>query len=118
MVALFSCDVTRSGQQFSHFWEHTVGSDHAVMALRADWREQMRRAHDELGFRHARFHGLLDDDMSILTGEGAWEVYSFFNADSIVDFLLSIGMRPFFELGFMPAPWPPATKPCSTIAAM
>ncbi len=104
MVALYSCDVARSGRRFSHFWEHTVGSDHAVMALRADWREQMRRAHDELGFRHVRFHGLLDDDMSILTGEGAWEVYSFFNADSIVDFLLSIGMRPFLELGFMPAP--------------
>src|SRR5262249_11385384 len=29
-------------------------------------------------------------------------LYSFFNADRIVDFLLSIGMRPFVELSFMP----------------
>jgi xylan 1,4-beta-xylosidase len=29
-------------------------------------------------------------------------VYSFFNADQICDFLLSIGMRPFVELSFMP----------------
>ena len=29
-------------------------------------------------------------------------LYSFFNADQIVDFLLSIGMRPFVELSFMP----------------
>ena len=30
-------------------------------------------------------------------------VYSFFNADRIIDFLLSIDMRPFVELSFMPA---------------
>jgi xylan 1,4-beta-xylosidase len=29
-------------------------------------------------------------------------LYSFFNADQIMDFLLSIGMRPFVELSFMP----------------
>ena len=29
-------------------------------------------------------------------------LYSFFNADRIFDFLLSIGMRPFVELSFMP----------------
>ena len=29
-------------------------------------------------------------------------LYSFFNADQIFDFLLSIGMRPFVELSFMP----------------
>lgn len=31
-------------------------------------------------------------------------LYSFFNTDRIWDFLLSIGMRPFVELGFMPHP--------------
>jgi len=102
MTATFVCDANQRGRIFPHYWEHTVGSGRAVMALREDWRRQMRRAHAELGFRHVRFHGLLDDDMSILTGEGEWEVYSFFNADSIFDFLLSIGMRPFVELGFMP----------------
>jgi len=29
-------------------------------------------------------------------------LYSFFNADQIIDFLLSIGMKPFIELSFMP----------------
>ena len=62
----------------------------------------MRRAHAELGFRYVRFHGLLDDDMSILTAEGERKIYSFFNADSVFDFLLGIGMRPFVELSFMP----------------
>jgi xylan 1,4-beta-xylosidase len=51
-----------------------------------------------------RFHGLLDDDMSVCvrTAEGSLE-YSFFNVDSIFDFLLDIGMKPFIELSFMPS---------------
>jgi xylan 1,4-beta-xylosidase len=62
----------------------------------------MRRSHEELGFAHVRFHGLLCDDMGTLIGEGDKLFYSFFNADEIFDFLLSIGMTPFVELSFMP----------------
>ena len=80
-----------------------MGSGRALLALRADWREQLRRAHDDLGFRHVRFHGMLDDDMGTLICQNEKLLYSFFNIDSIFDFLLSIGMRPFAELSFMPA---------------
>ena len=73
------------------------------MALRADWQEQLRRCHDELGFRHVRFHGLLSDDMGTLICHRASLLYSFFNTDQIFDFLLSTGMRPFVELSFMPS---------------
>ncbi|UDL92561.1 beta-xylosidase [Mesorhizobium sp. PAMC28654] len=102
MDAIFRCDLRGRGEDFPHFWEHTVGSGHATLALRADWQAQMRRAHDELGFRHVRFHGLLDDDMGTLIDQDDRPLYSFFNADQIFDFLLSIGMRPFVELSFMP----------------
>ncbi|AGB42757.1 beta-xylosidase [Mesorhizobium australicum WSM2073] len=98
----FRCDLGVQGEEFPHFWEHTVGSGHATLALRADWQAQMRRAHDELGFRHVRFHGLLDDDMGTLIDQDDKPLYSFFNADQIFDFLLSIGMRPFVELSFTP----------------
>ncbi|TPM36128.1 glycosyl hydrolase [Mesorhizobium sp. B2-3-4] len=100
--AVFCCDLDARGEDFPHFWEHTVGSGHATLALRADWQAQIRRAHDELGFRHVRFHGLLCDDMGTLIDQDDQPLYSFFNADQIFDFLLSIGMRPFVELSFMP----------------
>ena len=102
MAAIFSFDFTGRVSSLPHFWEHTIGSCHAPLALRADWQAQMRRARDELGFRHVRFHGLLCDDMGTLIGEGGKLFYSFFNADQVFDFLLSIGMRPFVELSFMP----------------
>jgi len=98
----FSCSLIQPAKHFEHYWEHTVGSGHAPLALRADWQAQMRRCHDELGFRHVRFHALLSDEMFTLTCQDEKPLYSFFNADQIIDFLLSIGMKPFIELSFMP----------------
>ncbi|MEI9407001.1 GH39 family glycosyl hydrolase [Mesorhizobium argentiipisi] len=102
MTATFSCDLNGPATELPHFWEHTVGSGHATLGLRADWQAQLKRVHDELGMRHVRFHGILCDDVGTLIGEGDRLFYSFFNADLIVDFLRSIGMRPFVELSFMP----------------
>ncbi|HEV3258709.1 MAG TPA: glycosyl hydrolase [Gemmataceae bacterium] len=98
----FRCRLSGPATPLPHFWEHTVGSCHAPLVLRADWQEQLGRCHDELGFRHVRFHGLLCDDLGTLVTYKDRLVYSFFNADSIIDYLLSIGMRPFVELSFMP----------------
>jgi xylan 1,4-beta-xylosidase len=98
----FFCNLAEAATPLPHFWEHTVGSDHAPMALRADWQRQLERCHKELGFQHVRFHGLLSDDTSTFVRENDKLLYSFFNADQIVDFLLSIGMKPFVELSFMP----------------
>lgn len=98
----FFCDLAEATTPLPHFWEHTVGSDHASVALRADWQRQLRQCHDELGFRYVRFHGLLSDDMGTVVRENNKLLYSFFNADQVFDFLLSIGMKPFVELSFMP----------------
>src|ERR1700730_4953079 len=98
----FLCDLSQRGTPLPHCWEHTVGSGHALLALRADWQTQIRHCHEDAGFRYVRFHGLLSDDVGTLirTGEGLLD--SFFNADRIIDFLISIGMKPFVELSFMP----------------
>ncbi len=113
----FICSLAQKSTPLPHVWEHTVGSCHAPLALRADWQAQLRRCHDELGFRYVRFHGLLSDDMGpVVRNDGAARgqarsgrrhragrlFYFFFNADRICDYLLAIGMKPFVELSFMP----------------
>jgi xylan 1,4-beta-xylosidase len=102
MSASFSANLSSVPTPLFHFWEHTVGSGHATLALRADWQAQLRRSSSELGMKHVRFHGILSDDMGTLVSEGSDLFYSFFNTDQIFDFLLSIGMKPFVELSFMP----------------
>ena len=102
MRATFHCDLQQQGTLLQHVWSACVGSGHAPLALRADWQAQLRRCRDELGIQQIRFHGILADDLSTLTVQQDENVYSFFNADQIYDFLLSIGVRPFVELSFMP----------------
>lgn len=99
----FSGSLCGESTPLPHFWEHTVGSGHATLGLRADWQAQLKRAHQDLGMKHVRFHGLLSDDMGTLVCVDDKLLYSFFNADQIFDFLLSIGMKPFVELSFMPS---------------
>src|SRR5688500_304676 len=99
----FFCNLAEATTPLPHFWEHTVGSDHAPMALRADCQQQLKRCHHDLGFGYVRFHGLLSDDMGTVTRSKNSLLYSFFNIDQVLDFLLSIGMKPFVELSFMPS---------------
>jgi xylan 1,4-beta-xylosidase len=100
--AYFRCRLSAPTTPLPHVWEHTVGSCHAPLALRADWQDHLRRCRQDLGFSRVRFHGLLSDEVGTLLRHGGRTIYSFFNADKIVDFLLSIGMEPFVELSFMP----------------
>lgn len=100
----FSFDLSEKIVDYSKHWEFSVGSCHAALALREDYRRQLKEAHSRLGFRYLRFHGLFHDDMSVLSRSLFSSEYllSFANIDNIYDFLLSIGMKPFVEIGFMP----------------
>ena len=105
--------------EYAHFLLRPGGSNQAVTAFlgthgrkrsRADGvarrlAARSETAHDELGFRYVRFHGLLSDDMGTVVRENKKLLYSFFNCDQVFDFLLSIGMKPFVELSFMPGPF-------------
>src|SRR5260370_29912495 len=97
----FRTDWTARPAPLAHFWEHTVGSCHAPLALRADWQAQLARCRRELGFRHVRFHGLLCDDLGTHVMLYGPLIDSFFNSDAIIDFLLSIVIRPLAEISFL-----------------
>ncbi|MEO8842747.1 MAG: beta-xylosidase [Kofleriaceae bacterium] len=99
----FQCDVGASSKPLPHVWEVMVGSGHATLGLRADWQRQLARCRRDLGVRYVRCHGILSDDVGTLMCESNKLVYSFFNADSIYDFLRSIDMKPVVELSFMPS---------------
>jgi hypothetical protein len=70
---------------FHHHWEESVGSGHASLTLREDWRAHLTRTRKDLGVKRTRFHGLLDDDFSISLGPNK---SSYINLDSMVDFHL------------------------------
>lgn len=114
MKASFNVNTYGNTLPFPHYWELCVGSCHAYTALRADYQKFLTKAHNELGFQYVRFHGLFDDDMSVyfVNPFTEQELFSFHNIDVIFDFLMSIGMKPFIELGFMPSAIASGDKTC------
>ncbi|HEY3760499.1 MAG TPA: glycoside hydrolase [Verrucomicrobiae bacterium] len=80
-----------------------VGAGRANEGLRADWQDQLREVQRDLGFKYIRMHGLLTDDMGVYREDAQGNpVYNWQYIDQLYDFLLSIHMKPFVELSFMP----------------
>ncbi|MDR6339790.1 xylan 1,4-beta-xylosidase [Filimonas zeae] len=80
-----------------------VGAGRANEGLRADWQQQLAYVKKECGFRYIRMHGLLTDDMAVYKEDkNGKPEYNFMYIDALFDYLLSIGIKPFVELGFMP----------------
>ena len=72
--------------------------------MRADWQQQLAEIKRDAGFKYIRMHGLLSDDMGVyrIDSQGK-EQYNFQYIDALFDYLLSINVKPFVELGFMPS---------------
>lgn len=84
-------------------YQQCVGAGRAAEGLRARWQQQLITAKKAIDFKYIRFHGLLSDDMHVYTEDSQGNpVYNWQYVDQLYDFLLSIKVRPFVELGFMP----------------
>lgn len=96
-------DVHAVGTPFPHFWEQMFGSGRANLAMRADYRSDMRQVRKITGFRYVRFHGIFDDDNGVYSeDEKGNPVYNWSYVDQIYDGLLASGVRPYVEISFMP----------------
>ena len=81
----------------------SVSIGRAYHLLLADVQEHLKLARKEIGFKYCRFHALFHDDMDVAYRRQDGSVgYNWYHIDRIYDFLLSIGMKPFVELGSMP----------------
>ena len=77
------------------------------LALPKEYYDQLKYVQDIIGFKHIRGHGLFTDDMAIYheyedeNGKLCCE-YNFTYLDLVMDAYVSVGLKPFIELGFMP----------------
>lgn len=91
----------------SQAWRAGVGTGRANLSLRESYQRSLAIAQREIGFGYVRGHGLLSDDMGVYREyewDGRTDVrHGFLHIDEVVDSYLRLGLRPFVELGFMPA---------------
>jgi xylan 1,4-beta-xylosidase len=102
-LRVIHADLSNTSGATSRMYNFCVGAGRANEGLRADWQRQLRQVRTECGFRYIRFHGLFCDDMGVYQEDKQGQpIYNWQYIDELFDFLQSIGMKPFVELGFMP----------------
>lgn len=109
----FSTDMTSKPHHFEGWFHSMVGSGHAALTLRTDWQSHMMETSLYTGVNRVRFHGILDDDMSVYTNGklGMFNVFAAYDALAGVQvrtlpnslFYNSFShLQPYVELSFMP----------------
>ena len=100
---VISVDLNQIQGSKSTVYRRCVGAGRLAEGLRADWQDQLRTCRQSIGFEYLRCHGLLQDDLGVYSEDAKGNpVYNFQYIDMVYDFLQSIGVRPFVEIGFMP----------------
>jgi xylan 1,4-beta-xylosidase len=103
-IRMIAADVNAVQGPLNTSFKECIGAGRANEGLRADWQDQLRVARRECGFKYIRMHGLLTDDMGVYKEDAHGNpIYNWQYIDRLYDFLLSIDIKPFVELSFMPA---------------
>lgn len=92
-----------SGCQVKPSWSTFVCAGRAKELLYGQVQQMLRTTQREIGFRYIKFHGLFNDDMMVYSEDANGKpLLQFYYIDQLLDFLLSINLKPFIQLSFMP----------------
>jgi xylan 1,4-beta-xylosidase len=101
---IIKVDFNKSAGKMNTMFKECIGAGRANEGLRADWQQQLALVKKECDFKYIRMHGLLTDDMAVYREDSKGNPeYNYQYVDVLFDYILSIDMKPFVELGFMPS---------------
>lgn len=87
-----------------HHWKNLMTVGKAKECLNTDVQLQLKEVKNATNFQFLRFHGIFDDEMMVYgENELGDPEFNFLYTDKLLDFLQSIHVKPFVELGFMPS---------------
>ena len=96
-------DLSVNGVSLRHTFKTLTCIGKAKHLLMAETQYLLKELKEDIGFEYLRFHGILDDEMMFYSEDEYGKVNLCFNyIDLAIDFLLSINLKPFIELSFMP----------------
>ncbi len=101
---VINVDFNQVSKPMNTMYKQCIGAGRANEGLRADWQQQLAYVKKKCDFKYIRMHGLLSDDMAVYREDNKGNPeYNYQYVDALYDYLLSIGIKPFVELGFMPS---------------
>ncbi len=98
VVSVLEVD-TKNKEKTKKYWKRMINIGPAENLLRYDVREQVQYLKEHLGFEYMRFWQVFSEKMMIHIDEKNTK-YNFSLLDQIIDFLVSLKIKPHIELGF------------------
>ncbi len=96
-------DVTQYSTKLTHTFKVFTAVGKAKEILYAEVQDMLRTIQKEIGYEYIKFHGILSDDMKVYTkNNNKGTIINFTLVDKVLDFLISVGLKPLIQLSFMP----------------
>lgn len=96
--------VSSATTQLKHTFKTFTAVARAKELLFSDVQQMLTEIQRNIGYEYIKFHGLLSDDMLVYDEDSMGNPhYSFVYIDKVINFLLSINLKPLIELSFMPS---------------
>ncbi len=103
LIDLGQINVQKKIKNLSHNFKNFTSLGKAKHILYEEIQDMLKTLQKDIGFKFIKFHGILDDDMMVYSEDKNGNInLSFTYIDKIIDFLLSVNLKPLIELSFMP----------------
>lgn len=94
--------VTDTLSHLRHTFKAFTSVGRAAELLARNIQEMLTDLQKNIGFQYIKFHGILSDDMMVVSRIGQSLRFTYTLVDQALDFLLSIQLKPLIQLSFMP----------------
>lgn len=95
--------IQKETKKLNHTWKHILSIGQASDILISDIQKLLTRMQTEIGFEYLYFKGIFSDSLFVFQmGTKNTPIYNFAYIDRILDFLISIRLKPMIQLSYMP----------------
>lgn len=102
VISVSDIQTTETLFHLRHTFKAFTSVGRAAELLDRNIQEMLIDLQKNVGFKFIKFHGILSDDMMVVSRVGEELRFTYTLVDQVLDFLLSIQLRPMIQLSFMP----------------
>jgi xylan 1,4-beta-xylosidase len=98
-----SVDLSREKGRLNKAWQKLINIGSAFTVLDNKVQDQIKEMQGEIGFEYLRFEGIFNDELEVCKEAPSSGIYyNWKMVDKVLDFVLSVKLKPFICLSFMP----------------